>query len=155
MSDDSNTIESIEPENTVHAILQKKFIELFSRTGIDENQERIETALKVIGQNQYQEMDLVALGDTSTKQNGSSGFILTNDAICISDCANWTKEDKIIMYEEIEKMVYNKGTRRIEMATANKEFFQISINAFEKERLVIFLNYAREIQQKLLQNNNF
>lgn len=144
-----NTMEISTPAETARTTLQKKFVELFSRTGIDENQERTETALKNLGQGQYEEIDLVALGDTSTKQDGSSGFLLTEDAICISDRANWTKEDKIIPYKQIEKMVYNKSTRRIEMAIANKEFFQISINAFEKERLTLFLNYARELQHKL------
>lgn len=145
----SEIIENISPEDPVITTLQKKFVELFSRTGIDGNPERIQSALKHLGQNKYEEVDLVAIGDSSTRQDGSSGFLLTRDAICISDEANWTKEDKIIPYGQIKKMVYNKSTRRIEMAIADSEFFQISINAFEKERLTVFINFARELQNKI------
>lgn len=133
--------------------LKEKFKSIFGYDCGDDYEPRVRNARSIICQGKYSKDDIIEIWDTSINSNGKSGIVLTVDAVCVKDSANYTHQF-IAKYADIDYThIKEDSFLGMDLSSLNLEMkygstYQISLDTVNFNDLMDFIDYAISLYQE-------
>ena len=125
-------------------LISTAFLRIFGYNANPGNEQIRNNAASEICQNEIEASDIVHIFDSSVLQKGKSGIVLTDKAIYVKDMANTTTKFSAL-YSDISSVSTESSgkTSVVILKMKNAAKYEISIFSEEHNKLVQFLNYAK------------